>query len=103
MSEARDRLGRPGRYIRHNVDYGLRMIADTIREHLDRQPFEPFASRTSGGQAYRVANPDLVVVMKSKVFVAEPNSDRSATISYLHVATVESVGGKVARSRKRRG
>ncbi len=77
------------------------MIADTIREHLHREPFEPFAIRTSGGQAYKVANPDLVVVMKSKVFVAEPNSDRSATVPYLHITAVESSGNGHGRGRRR--
>ncbi|HEX2837871.1 MAG TPA: hypothetical protein VHN77_07065 [Phycisphaerales bacterium] len=64
------------------------MIADAIRERLSKDPFKPFHVRTSGGQAYKVADPSLVVMMKSQVFIAEPRSDRAVTIPYLHVAAV---------------
>jgi hypothetical protein len=65
------------------------MISETIRERLQSEPFLPFVIRTSSGHGYRVAGPDLAVVMKSKVFVAEPRSDRSATVSYLHITAIE--------------
>lgn len=68
------------------------MIADAIKEMLDQEPFVPFVVRSSGGQAYKVSNPALVVLMKSRMFIAEPRSDRSVTIPYLHVAAVEEVG-----------
>jgi hypothetical protein len=66
------------------------MIATTIREQLRREPFAAFVIRASGGQAVRVASPDLAVLMKSEVFVAEPNSDRFTILPYLHIARVES-------------
>lgn len=69
------------------------MISETIRERLQTDPFVPFVIRTSSGHGYRVAGPDLAVVMKSKVFIAEPRSDRSATVSYLHITAVEDVEG----------
>jgi len=78
------------------------MIAETIREKLDQVPFEPFLIRASSGRAYRIGNPDLVVLMKSKVFIAEPNSDRAATAPYLHIAAVEETSNGHAR-RSRRG
>src|SRR5438477_10554938 len=65
------------------------MIIDAIRERLDHVPFQPFQIRASSGQTYAVSNPDLVVLMKSSVFVAAPNSDRAATVPYLHIAAVE--------------
>lgn len=68
------------------------MIVDSIKDKLAQQPFEPFVIRTSGGQGYKVAGPDLVVLMKSKLFVAEPRSDRSVTVSYLHIASIEEPG-----------
>jgi hypothetical protein len=83
------------------------MIAETIREKLAQQPFEPFVIRASSGEGYKVSSPDLVVLMKSKVFVAEPRSDRAATVSYLHIAAVEELGNGNGRAptrtrRKRR-
>lgn len=79
------------------------MIAETLKEKLARQPFEPFVIRASSGQAYKVAGPDLVVMMKTKVFVAEPRSDRAATVSYLHIAAIEEpANGGAGRSPRRR-
>jgi hypothetical protein len=54
------------------------MIARTIRERLQREPFEPFVIRSSSGEAVRVASPELAVLMKTGIFVAATNSDRWA-------------------------
>ena len=73
------------------------MIASAIREQLQREPFAPFVIHASSGQAVRVASPNLAVMMKSEVFVAEPNSDRFTILPYLHIAGVE--GGANGRGR----
>jgi hypothetical protein len=77
------------------------MIADDLRERLEQEPFEPFRIIASSGREVIVSNPGLVVMMKSAVFIAEPNSDRWAHIPYLHIAALES-GGPMKRGRKRR-
>jgi hypothetical protein len=78
------------------------MTIDSIRELLAKDPFHPFRIRASSGMAYDVRNPGLVVVLKSQVFVAEPNSDRFSIIPFLHVAGVELIGnGRGQRSRRR--
>jgi hypothetical protein len=82
------------------------MMSESIKEMLLRHPFEPFVIRTSGGQAYRVSSPDLIVLMKTKVFIAEPRSDHAATVSYLHITAVEesdSGSGGTGRRRRRAG
>ena len=80
------------------------MIATTIREWLRRDPFEPFIIRASSGQAVRVASPDLAVLMKSEIFVAAPNSDRSTILPYLHIAGLEKPGnGRGHRPPRRAG
>jgi hypothetical protein len=77
------------------------MIAETIREKLDQNPFEPFLIVASSGRAYKVSSPDLVVVMKTKVFIAEPNSDRAVTIPLFQIAAVEeSPNGHPRRGRR---
>jgi len=76
------------------------MIANGLRERLEREPFEPFRVVSSGGRVVSVSNPGLVVLMKSAVFIAEPNSDRWAHIPYLHIAGLES--DDTTRKRKRR-
>lgn len=78
------------------------MIVQTIREKLEQTPFVPFVIRASSGQGCKVADPSLIVLMKSKAFVAEPRSDRSATIPYLHIAGVEEGNGHPGRAAPRR-
>ena len=78
------------------------MIALDIRERLQREPFEPFVIRASSGQGVRVASPTLAVLMKSAVFVAEPNSDRWAHLPYLHIAGLESAGDRGGRGPSKR-
>jgi hypothetical protein len=78
------------------------MILNDIRERLAAEPFEPFQIRSSSGQVYPITSPFLVALMKTKVFIAAPNSDRWAELSYLHIAALEGVSnGHGGRSRRR--
>lgn len=77
------------------------MSLDSIRELVARHPFHPFVIRASSGQSYIVADPGLLVLMKTKVFIAEPRSDRAATIPYLHIAAVEETGNGATRRGRR--
>lgn len=78
------------------------MIADAIKERLQRDPFEPFRIVASSGKAYRADNPFQVSLMKSRVFIAAPNSDKAAELAYLHIASVEgSVNGHSKNRPKR--
>lgn len=82
------------------------MIASTIRDMLEQEPFQPFLIRASSGRAYPVRDPELVVLMKSSVFIATPNSDHAATLPYLHITAVETpINGHTRRlpRGKRRG
>ncbi len=74
-------------------------IVDIIRERLNREPFEPFVIVSSSGRAYEVRDPRLVVLMKTRVFIAEPRSDKWSEVPYLHVAGVESLSGGPRRRR----
>ena len=77
------------------------MAIQSIREFLDREPFHPFRIRSSSGVAYVVRNPGLVVLLKSQVLIAEPNSDCYSVVPYLHVAGLEMIdNGHVRRSRR---
>jgi hypothetical protein len=78
--------------------------AANIREKLEREPFEPFRLRVTSGDSYVIRNPGLVVVMRSELFIAEPNSDRHVFLPLLHIAAIENLGGSArgARARKSR-
>lgn len=78
-------------------------MINTIKEILDREPFEAFRIATSGGESFIIRDPHLVAVLKSEVFVAQPRSDRRSFIPLLHVVTVETLGNGHTRRQKRRG
>lgn len=60
-----------------------------LQEVLDREPFEAFRIRMSDGNAYEVTNPELVVPMDTKLFLALGN-DRWKFLSYQNITSVES-------------
>lgn len=79
------------------------MTIDSIRDSLDREPFQPFRVRASSGATYEVRNPGLVVLLKSQLLIAEPKSDRYSLIPFLHVAGIELISnGRAHPTRKPR-
>lgn len=73
------------------------MSKESIRELLDREPFQPFRVRASSGAAYEVRSPGLVVLLKSQVLIAERNSDRCSVVPFLQVAGIELIPNGQAR------
>jgi len=67
------------------------MNADTIRDFLRREPFEPFVIRMSNGEVYEIRHPECALVMKTKVIVGYPEEDRTVTCSLVHVSSVEAL------------
>jgi hypothetical protein len=78
------------------------MVIDSIREFLERDPFQPFRMRASSGAGYDVWKPGLVVILKSQVLVAEPRSDRYAVVPFLHIAGLELLSNGRHAGRPRR-
>lgn len=60
------------------------MNADTVREFLRREPFEPFVIRMSNGESHEVRHPECAIVMPSKVIVADPSLDRVVYCALIH-------------------
>jgi len=73
------------------------MSNEELREFLEREPFEPFRVRLSSGDAYEIRNPGLAVAMRSRLLVADPESDRYTLIPFLHIAAVETLGNGASR------
>ena len=67
------------------------MNAETIREYLRREPFEPFVIRMSNGEAHEIRHPECALVMKTKVIVGYPEEDRSVTCSLVQINSVEAL------------
>ena len=65
------------------------MPVETIRELLFRRPFEPFEIHMTNGEIYSVKHPEVAVLTKTRLVVADYESDRLAICSLLHIASVE--------------
>jgi len=81
------------------------MEAAPINELLTREPFSPFRIKFSKQESVVIRNPDLVVVMKRDLFVADPSRDRFHLYALIHVVGVETLGNghpSGLRRRKRR-
>jgi hypothetical protein len=69
-----------------------------IQELLDKEPFEAFRIRMFDGMHYDVVNPDLVVPMETKLFLALPK-DHWKFLSYQNMTSVEHRNGRERRLR----
>ena len=65
------------------------MNTETIREWLNRRPFEPFLLALSNGETYQVKHPENVIVLKTRLIVGYPETDLVTHISLLHVNSVK--------------
>ena len=80
------------------------MIRDNIRELLERDPFVPFRLVLTSGREYDVVDPQMTVLMKSEIFIAFPDGERSSLIPLLHVTSVETrPNGRGRRTPRRKG
>ena len=64
------------------------MIKAEIQERLDKQTFEPFRVNVTDGKHYDVIDPNRVVAMGTRVFIALPDN-RWTLIAFRHVASLE--------------
>ena len=65
------------------------MNADAIRELVRRQPFAPFVIRLSSGEAHEVRHPECILVTKTRLVITDPQEDRIAVCSLMHVTSVD--------------
>jgi hypothetical protein len=67
------------------------MNADTIREWLRRQPFEPFELRLSNGEHYQVRHPELLAIGKNRLAIVDPTTDRFVHVALVHINSIEAL------------
>ena len=65
------------------------MNAESIRNLLQRQPFEPFEIRMTNGDVHRVRHPELALLAGSRFVLHFPETDRMVILSLLHMAAIE--------------
>jgi len=67
------------------------MNADTIREWINRRPFEPFELRLSNGEVYQVRHPENIAIGKNRIAVVDPGADRFVHIAMVHINSIEAL------------
>ena len=67
------------------------MNSETIREWLNRRPFEPFELRLSNGEAYHVRHPEVVALGMNRMAIVDPETDRFVHVALIHVNSIESL------------
>jgi hypothetical protein len=64
------------------------MNMETIREWLQRAPFEPFELRLSNGEAHQVRHPENVALGKNRIIIVDPETDRAVHCALIHVNSI---------------
>jgi hypothetical protein len=67
------------------------MNADTIREWVRRQPFEPFEIRLSNGETYAVRHPEVIAIGTNKIGIVNPETDRFVHIALIHLNSIQAL------------
>ena len=67
------------------------MNAETIREWLNRRPFEPFELRLSDGESYQVRHPENMALGKNRIAIADPETDRITHVALIHVNSIQAL------------
>ncbi|MBI2480727.1 MAG: hypothetical protein HYV60_19500 [Planctomycetia bacterium] len=65
------------------------MNTETIREWLNRHPFEPFLLSLSNGETYEVRHPENVAIGKNRLAVVDSDSDSIAHIALIHINSIK--------------
>ena len=59
-----------------------------MRELLQKRPFEPFEIRLSNGETYAIRHPEVALLLKTKIVIGDPETDRMTICALLHINSV---------------
>ncbi len=65
------------------------MNAETVREFLVRQPFQPLQVHLSNGEIHPIPHPEFAILLKNTLVIGIPDSDRVICCALLHIASIE--------------
>jgi hypothetical protein len=86
-------------YIRITPGNSL-LTAESLREWLQKRPFQPFLVKTSDGEAYEVRHPAVAFLTRTEIVIglAERNGipSRHRTVLLLHVTAIEPIDASAA-------
>jgi hypothetical protein len=67
------------------------MSYETLKELLDRRPFEPFEIRLSNGEKYEVRHPEMALLLKSRIIIGDAENDRMTICGLIHINSIETL------------
>ncbi len=67
------------------------MNYETLRELLDRRPFEPFEIRLSNGERYEVRHPEMALLLKSRIIIGDAENDKMTICGLIHINSIETL------------
>lgn len=67
------------------------MNTETIREFVNKRPFDPFVLRLSNGESYEVRHPENVMILKTRLVIGYPKIDRVVQVGLIHVNSIENL------------
>jgi hypothetical protein len=67
-------------------------VREELQLYLDADPFVPFQITMTGGQAYVVRNPGLVIVGRDVIYYAHPNSDHNSVLRLVQIVAIDTIG-----------
>ena len=88
------------------------MRPEDVREHIIKQPFQPFRIYMSDGATFDVAHQDMCLISRSAVYVVIPDArhpwmyERLAHRALIHITRIEPLNGRNGgrpRAQRRRG
>jgi hypothetical protein len=83
------------------------MSVRELRHRLQKQPFEPFRVVLSSGESYEVRHPEMALLLRGGIYVAEPDAkgelpEVPAWCSYLHITAIEPIAAKNGRQPRKK-
>lgn len=64
-------------------------MLETLRELLEREPFQVFRIVLTSGDRYEVSDPHLVAIGETQIFYCYPKSDRFSFIRLNQIAAID--------------
>ena len=83
------------------------MSVSELQKRLHQRPFEPFRVVLSSGEAYDVRHPEMALLLKGGIEIAEPDAkgeppEVAAWCSLLHITAIEPVAAKNGRQSRKK-
>ena len=67
------------------------MSYETLKELLERRPFESFEIHLAGGEQHEVRHPELALLLKSRIVIGDPENDRMTICALIHINSIETL------------